>query len=317
VTTQFALAISLFSVTILAVHVALGRSRVTRTWLIALAMLVVLVPPAIIPDPGGFIRFLLGLVSVTLFVKFYDLALGAGRPGANPPSFLSYFFFLNNWFGHVYRKRNEEPRPPAAAERSRLIRGGLGLIAGITLAFFVFGMDWSARPLAIEHVVKVLTVFAILIPFDLFFIAVFRLLGGWGRQVVWHPYKSRTPADFWRRYNRPVTHFFYEDVFLPSRGRTAPVRATLSAFAFSAVMHEYLFAVALWRIEGFQIAFFMIQGLAVVATWRLRPVGAWAVIGIGLTLAFNLLTALLFFASLGGVLPFYAEGRPWWLRPRW
>ncbi len=315
-TTQLALAVGLYAATILTVYDALGRSRSLRTWLIALAMLAVLVPPAIISDPGQLTRFLLGLVSVTLFVKFYDLAVGAGRPSACPPSFLSYFFFLNNWFGHVYRKRNEEPRPPAAAERARLIHGGLGLLAGITLTFFVFRMDWSASPLAIEHVVKVLMVFAILTPFDLFFVSAFRLSGGWGRQVLWHPYKSRTPADFWRRYNRPVTHLFYEDVFLPSGGRTAPIRATLTAFVFSALMHEYLFAVALWRIEGFQIAFFMIQGLAVVATRRLRPVGAWAVIGIGLTLAFNMLTALLFFASLGGVLPFYAEGRPWWLRPR-
>ncbi len=133
-------------------------------------------------------------------------------------------------------------------------------------------------------------IFAILTPFDLFFIAVFRLSGGWGRQVLWHPYNRGRLADFWRRYNRPVTHLFYEDVFPLQRRTRGPIRATLTAFAFSALMHEYLFAVALWRIEGFQIAFFMIQGLAVVATRRLRPVGAWAVIGMGLTLAFNMLT---------------------------
>jgi MBOAT, membrane-bound O-acyltransferase family len=296
--------------------IGLGHSRWVRIGLIALAMIAVAVAPAVVPGPARFVRFLLGLVSVTLFVKFYDLAVGVGRPGASRPTFLSYIAFLNNWFGHVYRKRNEEPRPPASADRARLVRGGLGLVAGITTAFLVFRADWSGSPLAVEHVVKVLMVFAILLPFDLFFVAVFRLSGGWGRQVCWHPYASRTPADFWRRYNRPVTHLFYEDIFIPSGGRSAPFRATMAAFAFSALIHEYLFAVALWRVEGFQTAFFLIQGLAVAATRRLRPVGAWAVVGIGATSAFDLITSLLFFASLGGVLPFYAEGRPWWLRPR-
>ena len=111
-------------------------------------------------------------------------------------------------------------------------------------------------------------------------------------------------------------HFFDEDVFLRVGGRKSPFRATMVAFAFSALLHEYLFAVPLGRVEGFQIAFFLIQGLVVAATRKLRPVGAWAVVGVGVTLAFNMATGLLFFASVGGVLPFYAEGRPWWLRPR-
>ena len=49
----------------------------------------------------------------------------------------------------------------------------------------------------------------------------------------------------------------------------------------------------------------MLQGLAVIATLRLRPTGWPAVVGIVLTLAFNLITARLFFTSVAAAVPFY------------
>jgi len=54
------------------------------------------------------------------------------------------------------------------------------------------------------------------------------------------------------------------------------------------------------------MAFFLIQGLAVIATLRIRPRG-WAVApAIVLTFAFNLLTARLFLAAMNAVAPLFA-----------
>jgi D-alanyl-lipoteichoic acid acyltransferase DltB (MBOAT superfamily) len=122
-----------------------------------------------------------------------------------------------------------------------------------------------------------------------------------------NPFAARTPADFWKRYNRPAQQFLYEDVFKPLGGRRSPVRATLATFLVSAIIHEYVFDIAVGRVQGYQAAFFLIQGLAVAATLRVRPAGRAAVPWVVGTFAFNLATSVLFFASIGEVLPFYAR----------
>ena len=43
-----------------------------------------------------------------------------------------------------------------------------------------------------------------------------------------------TPADFWRRWNRPAAQWFHEHVFLRAGGIRFPLRATLATFAVSA-----------------------------------------------------------------------------------
>jgi hypothetical protein len=102
-----------------------------------------------------------------------------------------------------------------------------------------------------------------------------------------------------------VNRFFFADVFKPAGGLRAPARVALAAFAGSGVLHEYLFAVATGRLRGYQVAFFLAQGVAVSATLRLRPRGLGALVGVAATLAFNLATSVLFFDDIDAVVPFY------------
>ena len=80
-------------------------------------------------------------------------------------------------------------------------------------------------------------------------------------------------------------------------------------FAFSAMLHEYLFSIAIGQVQGYQILFFLLQGLAVVATQRVRPKGWRRLPRMAGTLAFNLATSALFFASMNGIVAFYAPDR--------
>ena len=75
----------------------------------------------------------------------------------------------------------------------------------------------------------------------------------------------------------------------------------------SAILHEYIFWIAVGRLQGYQTAFFLLQGLVVAATLKVRPRG-WRAVAWGTgTLAFNLASSVLFFASMDEVLPFYAH----------
>src|SRR5205814_5109927 len=104
------------------------------------------------------------------------------------------------------------------------------------LCLLAFRSDWSDLPFVLEHVTKVVVWFLFLMPTTAAGVAAWRLVGGRGRDLMCHPYAARTPADFWRRYNRPVTHFLEEDAFRPAGGRRAPFLATLAASAASAAI---------------------------------------------------------------------------------
>jgi hypothetical protein len=81
----------------------------------------------------------------------------------------------------------------------------------------------------------------------------------------------------------------------------------LAGFLVSGIVHEYLFWAASGRAHGYQMAFFLIQGLAVVLTARVALSGSQAVLGIVGTLAFNLICSTLFFLSMNEVFPFYVS----------
>jgi hypothetical protein len=85
------------------------------------------------------------------------------------------------------------------------------------------------------------------------------------------------------------------------------VRATLVTFVVSAIAHEYVAAIALGQIQGHQTAFFLLQGLAVAATVRVRPEGRWVAVGTAATLTFNIATSLLFFATIDQLVPWFAR----------
>ena len=84
-------------------------------------------------------------------------------------------------------------------------------------------------------------------------------------------------------------------------------------FGLSALIHEYLFSIAIGRVQGYQTAFFLLQGFAVAATARLKARGWTAAPWLAATLGFNLVSSVLFFASVNGLVPFYSRELPAWL----
>ena len=68
-----------------------------------------------------------------------------------------------------------------------------------------------------------------------------------------------------------------------------------------------VFGITLERIQGYQSVFFLLQGLAVAATIRFRPVTWLFWPALAATWIFNLL------ASISYVVPFYSRGLPSWL----
>ena len=310
----FALASGAALAVALTTYPALRLPTRRRTCVVVTAIVLILLTPLLVPPAARLLRFLGAVLAVTLTVKLFDLHLGA-RAGHVPtlPQFLA---FLPNIYSLVHRASLRAPRPPLRQELRSAARAVLLLVASTVLAILAFRHNWRPRPFALEHVAKVLAFFLVLVPLSTISAVIWRLLGGHALDFMDNPFAARTPADFWRRYNRPVHEFFDENLFRPlaGRGRERRSRAlpALLVFVVSAAVHEYVFAPAVGRVQGYQAAFFLLQGLAVAATLRIKPRGTRAVFWTAATLAFNLATGVLFFASLNQVLPIYQHRVPLW-----
>ncbi|MEA2632089.1 MAG: hypothetical protein QOE66_2308, partial [Chloroflexota bacterium] len=286
---------------------ALGRAR-RRAVLVPL-WAAILLTPLLVPPDRPFLRLLASVLAVALSAKLYDLHVGAER--GDRPDLRTFLLFLPNLASVVLRKLDAEPRPGRGEGLVRLARAGLGAMIGTALLIAAFHVDWFRIPFAVEHCTKVVAFFLALVPATGAAVEVWRLLGGKGRDPMDHPFAARTPADFWRRYNRPAQQFFRDDLFRPLGGLHRPIRATLATFAISALIHEYVFDIAVGRIQGHQTVFFLVQGLAVGATWGVKPQGWRAVPWTVGTWAFTLASSVLFFASVNEVVPFYTgRGAP-------
>jgi len=282
----------------------LGRSWRTCAWLVCSA--VVALSPAIVPLDFTSLRFVASLLAITLLVKLFDMHQAA--QSERLPDFSSYAGYVSDIFWLVFRERPN--RRSVGHDVWRLLRTGPAAAFAILLCVVLFRLDWARIPFTVEHCAKAPAV-VLAVALTLNAIAVvYRLLGGMAMDPMGDPLAARTPADFWRRWNRPTHQFLQAYAFNPAGGRRHAIRATLVTYAVSGIVHEYVFGIAAGRIQGCQMLFFILQGCAVAATLNLRPRGRRAIFWIAATWVFELATSILFFASVNQVLPFYSERIP-------
>ena len=268
---------------------------------------IVLALPAIIPAEERLTRLLVAGYSGLLCMKMWDLRVGAVR--GNLPSLTEYLLFLLNP-GSLVQRSSSRMGPRSA--RSDLVHLGMGAgvaTLGITAFFWLVDHDWSSASPILEHALKAPSFFLIITGLFTGIAATTRLCGGRTPRPTDFPLLAPTPARFWSGLNRVVGEFLREDVLRVIGARRRPTTAVLIAFGVSGLVHEYAFAMATGGLQGFQIVFFMIHGVAVAAT------RGWSGIGWGgrvVTLAFNLATSVLFLASFEAVAPgvFFQGGLP-------
>jgi hypothetical protein len=262
---------------------------------------VVALSPCLIPPTSNPLRFIATLVSIAFLPKLYDVHHASRL--FQEMSLRSYLAYLPNGFWLVLRR--EPGRVPMKCDLRRLAVRVPGALLAVLLVMGLWRQDWSEVPFAFEHAGKVAAVILAVVLIGNTAAAGYRLLGGRALDPMANPMAARTPADFWRRWNRPAQQFLAEYGFAPAGGLRRVTRATLTTFVVSGLIHEYVFGIASGRIQGRQLLFFSLQGCATLATLRARPTGPRSIVWIAGTALFNLTTSVLFFQSVDDVLPFY------------
>lgn len=214
-------------------------------------------------------------------------------------------------YGDKFNRLHE--RPPLGPELRR-IAGGLAVFA---LAFVILTrtptVEFLQSQFVIDHVLKMFVWLVGLEAGSQFIWGVERLLGYGDGPPMGYPSRSRTPAEFWMRWNRRAQRWFYLNAFVPSGGKRHPVRGVVATFAVSALIHELLFDIATSDFNGWQGLFFLIQIPAVLASpgieaWARR--GGWPakLAAHALTVAWLGTTSVLFFHGIDRIFPFFYAG---------
>src|SRR5204862_1740629 len=120
---------------------------------------------------------------------------------------------------------------------------------------------------------------------------------------------SRTPAQFWLRYNTRVHMWLFRNVFRRVGGARHPVWGVVLVFFVSAVFHEVAFDIALSHVDGYQFTFFMLQIPAVLASPALERFAkrgpSAGIIAHAITMAWFVSTSVFFFRGIAEIFPFY------------
>jgi hypothetical protein len=260
------------------------------------------------------IRYVAVALPLVIFLlHMWDLHMDPGR--RNRLSLWAYMVFLGDYAWSVARVADDYgiglPLKRRAFDAGKYV-AGLSLVLAATVG--VFKIDWAACPFWLEHAAKSTCLAACTIWAFQANTALWRLAGAPAaffttRNVLW----THSPADFWRRWNRPMYRWLLENVYRPLGGRRRPLLAMLATFAVSGLLHEYLFAVTFRRVTGYVTAFFLLHGLATAVTRRFKPTGWLVVPATIFTFAFNTASTLLLFVPINERIPFYANDVPKWM----
>jgi hypothetical protein len=269
--------------------------------------------PLLVPDQWYHLpRGVVAAVAVFFWLKAWD-AYWRPRLGAETKWAARLTQMLN--FGLLVAASGQ-PRLPARPVPARLWDVLVWLVAFLAATAVLYGMfaaDWRGWSFIVEHVSKSSVVTVVIHCAMNCHAALWRLAGVRSLHSPASVILARSPAEYWRRWNRPVGHWLYVHVCRRLGGRSPGLGAIVVTFAVSGLLHEYLVAMITKRVTGYPTAFFLLQGLAVAATFRFAPKAPWSVAAIALTLAFNACASVLLFVPFNLAMPFYTNAVPHWL----
>jgi hypothetical protein len=286
--------------------------RAASWWLVP----AVLACPLLIPSKNVGLRALVACVSADLAFKMVDFFRQRGRDGL---AFREYLRLLVPFpvFAVVYPDhRRRLARPDRPWPHVLRILGGLAAVAtAMLLAGAKRGVSPFRSSFPLDHAAMLVLFVLAIESLSQALYGLERLAGCDVSPIIRRSYLSRSVSEFWRRYNTRIHDWFHRHVFLASGGGRHPARGLVLVFLASGLFHEVMFDVALSKITGYQLAFFLIQAPPALASRRLERLArrrgiAGRVVAHGLTILFLAAASVLFFRGVSDVFPFIYASQP-------
>jgi hypothetical protein len=204
----------------------------------------------------------------------------------------------------------------------RLAAAVPGLVFGLALAALGQRLALPERSILLDSAFKTVEIYLLAGGLNHLLVAAFAGAGYRLGDAFRYPVLACSVLDFWSRYDVWIHRWLKRNLFVPiGLRKRKPVRAVLAVFAFSGVLHEYLFAPVTSEVLGWQFTFFGLHGLgAITGNWLGRAYQTLAgrrvprPVGVIATLAFVFATAPIFIHCLDQVLDLHRDLGAWVLR---
>jgi hypothetical protein len=284
------------------------------------AVPLILATPLLIPPERVKGRALAAFVATDLMFRMVDFLRYRRRHKAAQVSLRDYTRFLIPFpILLVVFSRREQARRGVTLRRPDWPRilGGAALFAG---AFLLLDLAQDCpimrSSFLLDHVVKVLIYLVAIEALAQSLWGLERLAGYNTSPVIQFAFLSRSPAEFWRRYNTRIHAWLYYNAFVPVGGLRAPVRGICLTMLVSGILHELMFAIATSRVDGYQLTFFLLQIPGILASPGLERLARHAGLGgkavaHGLTIFWMTATSVFFFHGMNRIFPFIYASEPW------
>jgi hypothetical protein len=285
----------------------------------AFAPPLILLTPLLIPSEEVIARAFASLFCVDLALRLLDYlrylrhAAARSEVWSDLLLFVLPFPFFLVVFAQYQRARSQgRPR----LELGRIVGGALGIALALVLLLLAARTETLRSSFLLDHLavaaIFVLTVESI----AQLFCGVERLAGFATQPFVRLAFLSRTPAEFWYRYNNRIHAWLNANVFLAAGGRHAPVRAVCLTFLFSGLLHEVMFGIATSRLDGYQLTFFLLQIPGVLASPLLerlaqRPGWKGKSFARSVSIFWMVSTSIFFFHGVDRVFSIIYASTPW------
>jgi hypothetical protein len=275
--------------------------------------------PALIPPENVMARAISCLLCIDPLFRVLDYARQLRKGTVKPVTWRAYWKFLIPFpFLLTVFREKQQAKPTIHFERMDVAR----LVVSLSAAAMALFLCMQSRQVAalresflLDHLTKLLLFTIGVESASQAQVACERLSGFDTAPIINHAYLARTPAEFWFRFNQRVRQWLSANVFVPCGGRRWPRVGIFIVFLVSAIFHEFFFALATSRLDGYQFAFFILQAPAVILSPRLERLAAQSRGGRfaahGLTLLWLAGMSPLFFHGLDRVFPFFYASQPW------
>jgi len=255
------------------------------------------------------VRAVIIISSLILLLRVHSYASSPLRGGL-----LDYAHFLSLGLAtpHLLYSAGRTPSVSGIPTTRQVLRFAIALLSIPFIwkgATFLITSPLSAHSWLFNQLILALAFVLIMTAFGQCATVAWQLQGSSTKPLVDHIFLARTPAEFWRRWSWPMHQWLYRHVYLPAGGKLHHVRATLLVFFVSGLLHELIAALAIGRVTGHQMLFFMLSAVGVLLSPALEKLQQHGLFGQTLgrvfTLSFLVATSAFMFATIHYIFPVY------------
>ena len=241
--------------------------------LVASSVSAILACPLLIPADEVALRAVASLISADLTFKLVDVlrlrtTMDVHIGLSEFCRFLIPFPFLLVVF---QQKQNRLPQGDWRWENISRTMAAFVICAALVALIYGKSLLFGAKSrFLFDHIVTVWLFVLLLETLSRCLYRLERLFGYETVPIVNQIYRSKTVAEFWRRYNTRVQSWFFFNLFQRVHRRSSPTLSVVLVFVANGLLHELMFGIATSRIDGYQLMFFLVQIPAVLSSRLLR-----------------------------------------------